>query len=131
MSVGATVTSTLNLFADNAGAALNQEMAERAMEESRTDPRYCWLGELPRWQARRLIARSRLMVLSSVMEGGANVISEALAASTPILSSRIEGSVGLLGEEYPGYFEVGDSEGLAKLRAALPRCHITCRQGGR
>jgi glycosyltransferase involved in cell wall biosynthesis len=49
------------------------------------------------------------------MEGGANAISEALAWGVPILSSRIPGSVGLLGAAYPGYFEPGDTAGLARL----------------
>lgn len=33
----------------------------------------------------------------------------------PILASRIPGSVGILGEDYPGYFSAGDTEGLRKL----------------
>ncbi|MCH7841078.1 MAG: glycosyltransferase, partial [Planctomycetes bacterium] len=77
--------------------------------------RYRWLGERPRWKAMGILARSRLMVLTSKMEGGANAISEALAAKIPILSSRIGGSIGLLGEKYPGYFPVGDTGALATL----------------
>jgi glycosyltransferase involved in cell wall biosynthesis len=49
------------------------------------------------------------------MEGGANVLSEAIAASVPILASRIDGNVGILGANYPGYFEVGDTRQLARL----------------
>jgi glycosyltransferase involved in cell wall biosynthesis len=55
------------------------------------------------------------MVLSSRMEGGANVISEALADEVPILASRIAGSVGILGAGYPGFFPTGDTAGLARL----------------
>jgi glycosyltransferase involved in cell wall biosynthesis len=55
------------------------------------------------------------MVLSSVSEGGANVISEAVAAGVPVLASRIDGSVGLLGRDYPGYFPVGDTAALTRL----------------
>ena len=55
------------------------------------------------------------MVLSSLSEGGANVISEAVAAGVPVLASRIDGSVGLLGRDYPGYFPVGDTRALAQL----------------
>jgi glycosyltransferase involved in cell wall biosynthesis len=55
------------------------------------------------------------MVLSSLSEGGANAISEAVAADLPILATRIDGSLGLLGRDYPGYYPVGDTEALARL----------------
>jgi putative glycosyltransferase (TIGR04348 family) len=101
----------------HAGAALTPESARAARQEEAANPRYRWLGSLPRWRALRLLARARALVLTSQMEGGANVISEALACSVPILCSRIPGSTGILGSDYPGYFEVGDSEGLAALLA--------------
>ena len=62
-----------------------------------------------------LLARSRLVVLSSRAEGGANVISEALAYGVPVLASRIPGTLGLLGPDYPGYFDVGDTRALTAL----------------
>ena len=97
------------------GAAMDERMAGRARAESRANPRYQWLGEQPRWRVRKVLARSALCVLSSKLEGGANVVSEAIVAGVPLLASRIAGSVGLLGESYPGYFRVGDTEGLARL----------------
>jgi putative glycosyltransferase (TIGR04348 family) len=78
------------------GKALSAEMAEQAHAEMAANPRYRWLGELPRWQALRVLARSHVLVLSSLTEGGANVISEALALGVPIVASRIAGSMGLL-----------------------------------
>lgn len=54
-------------------------------------------------------------MLSSRMEGGASVLSEAIAASVPILASRIDGNVGILGADYPGYFDVGNTTQLARL----------------
>jgi glycosyltransferase involved in cell wall biosynthesis len=54
-------------------------------------------------------------VLSSLSEGGANVMSEAVAARVPVLATRIDGSIGLLGRDYPGYFPIGDTEALARL----------------
>lgn len=99
----------------HAGAALSEEMGRQAKMESATNPRYEWLGELPHWKAMRLLARCRLLVLTSIMEGGANVISEALAAGVPILSSRIPGSIGLLGADFPGYFAPQDTRALATL----------------
>ena len=99
----------------HAGKAMAPDMARRAREEQKANSRYQWLGELPRWRVRRLLGRSRLMVLSSHMEGGANVISEAAAAGLPVLASRIPGSVGLLGEGYAGFFPVGDTDALSEL----------------
>ena len=62
-----------------------------------------------------MLARSRLLALTSTMEGGANAVSEAIACGTPVVSSRISGSIGLLGEAYPGYFPVGDTAALTSL----------------
>jgi putative glycosyltransferase (TIGR04348 family) len=97
------------------GGALSDYMAERARIEDAENPRYQWLGELPRWRALYVLAGSRLLSLTSESEGGANVISEALAASVPIVASQIPGSIGLLGPDYPGYFPVGDTRALADL----------------
>jgi glycosyltransferase involved in cell wall biosynthesis len=85
------------------------------------NPRYCWLGEVPRPEALRILARCRLLALTSWHEGGANVISEAIAASVPVVSSRIPGSIGLLGADYPGYFTPGNTRELADLLARLER----------
>ena len=68
-----------------------------------------------------LLARSHLLVLTSRQEGGANVISEAIAASTPVISSLIAGSVGILGKDYPGYFPVGE---IVALRKQLHRAEL-------
>jgi len=97
------------------GAALTHAMAFRARMEMQRNPRYRWLGEVPRAKALRILARSRLLVLTSRLEGGANVVSEALAGGVPIVSSRIAGSIGILGADYPGYFPVGDTRALAAM----------------
>ena len=55
------------------------------------------------------------MVLSSQSEGGANCLSEAIVCSVPSLCSEIDGSVGMLGEDYPGYFPTSDERALADL----------------
>jgi putative glycosyltransferase (TIGR04348 family) len=97
------------------GSAMTKAMARRARAESKRNRRYRWLGEQPRWRVRRILARSQLTVLSSRMEGGANVLSESLVASVPVLASRIPGNQGVLREDYPGYFTVGDTRSLARL----------------
>jgi len=95
------------------GKAHDESWAERARAEMARNPRYIWRGEVPGWQVRRQFAKSHLMVLSSIMEGGANVISEAVVADLPVIASDIDGSVGLLGADYAGYYPVGDTKALA------------------
>ena len=51
----------------------------------------------------------------SRIEGGANVVVEAVRSGVPVLASRIDGNVGLLGGDYDGYFPVGDAAALATL----------------
>jgi glycosyltransferase involved in cell wall biosynthesis len=97
------------------GAAETPAWAAAAKAEMAINPRYVWRGDRPRADVRRLLGRARAMVLSSLSEGGANVISEAVAAGVPILATRIDGSLGLLGRGYPGYYPVGDTEALARL----------------
>jgi len=99
----------------HAGAALTPEMEEEARAEQRGNPRYQWLGDLARTEALTLLARSHLLALTSRLEGGANVVSEALAISVPVVSSCIPGSIGLLGADYPGYFPAGDTMALKAL----------------
>ncbi len=97
------------------GRALSAGMERRAKAEARRNPRYRWLGERPQKATLRRLSRSDLLVLTSRSEGGANVISEAVAAGVPVVSSRIPGTEGLLGASYPGYFPLGDSKALADL----------------
>jgi putative glycosyltransferase (TIGR04348 family) len=103
------------------GGAMTDAMAARARKEMNSNQRYQWLGEQPRSRVKRILAKSRLCVLSSRIEGGANVVSEAIVASVPILASRIDGNVGILGADYPGLFDVGDTEQLARLLARAER----------
>jgi len=99
----------------HAGAPLSVAWKKAALREARENPRYRYLGELPLARARGLIARSRLLSLTSRLEGGANVVSEAVAAGTPILASRIPAMEAILGEDHPGLFEFGATEELAGL----------------
>jgi putative glycosyltransferase (TIGR04348 family) len=97
------------------GAALSDDMAEQARAMAARNPRYDYLGGLPRDKALGVLSRCRLMSLTSEMEGGANVISEAIVLGVPVIASRIAGSIGLLGDDYPGYFPFGDTKALADL----------------
>jgi len=97
------------------GKAHTSEWAKWAKQEMLNNPRYTWHGEVSHHKIRQIYQRSHCLVLPSIMEGGANVISEALVAGLPIIASDIEGSVGLLGKHYQAYYPVGDESSLKKL----------------
>ncbi|MSP16608.1 MAG: TIGR04348 family glycosyltransferase [Myxococcales bacterium] len=102
-----------------AGGAHTDADLAAARVEAAENPRLTLLGELARQDALTQLARAELLVVTSRLEGGANAVSEALAAGVPVLSTRIGGSVGMLGDDYPGLFPVGDAAALAAL---LARC---------
>lgn len=98
------------------GGALNREMRVRAEAWKKLDKgRYRWLGSIPHVQALRWLSKSHLLVVSSIMEGGANVICEAARIGVPVLASRIPGNLGMLGRDYRGYYPVRDDRALARL----------------
>jgi putative glycosyltransferase (TIGR04348 family) len=99
----------------HAGGALDRRLARLAIKEESHNKRYQWLGELPHWKVRRLIATSHLVAVTSLIEGGSNVLCEALASSVPVIASKISGLMGTLGEDYPGYFPAGDTPACASL----------------
>ena len=99
----------------NLGAALSALEEDRAQREMNLNPRYRWRGEVSSSRVREILARSQLFVISSRMEGGANALGEAIVAGLPVLASRISGSIGILGDDYPGYFDVGNTAELARL----------------
>jgi putative glycosyltransferase (TIGR04348 family) len=97
------------------GAIIDADLGIRARREMKTNARYRWCGEVRRSTLRQVLARGWLMVLSSKLEGGANVLSEAISAELPVLSSSIPGSIGILGCDYAGYFDVGSTRELREL----------------
>jgi len=103
------------------GQAMTPEMDRQARALMRAEPRYRWLGELDHAAAMRWLARSHVMVISSRMEGGAHVVSEAIAIGVPVIASAISGNIGLLGDDYPAYFPVADEAALAAQLARAQR----------
>lgn len=104
------------------GAEGEPELAAQASATARECPGYQWLGGLPHEDTLQHIRAAHVLVHTSAMEGGAHVILEAVRCGTPVLASRVPGNVGMLGEDYAGYFPHGDAAELARLLAA-------CRQG--
>ena len=126
------MTAALLLAADSPlrithiGGALDPALGALAQETMQACPLYRWLGALPRTSARRHMASAQALVHMSRMEGGANVVIEAVRSGVPVLASRIDGNVGLLGADYDGYFPVGDAPALARLmqRAATDEAFL-------
>ena len=97
------------------GGALESSLGQAASATQAVNPRYHWLGNLPHSTVRQRLARSHAMALCSLMEGGANVIIEAVTSGVPVLASDISGNRGMLGAHYAGYFPVGEAAALARL----------------
>ena len=97
------------------GQAMNSQMGDLARNYNATLNRYQWIGEVSHADTLRMLSQSRLMVISSLMEGGAHVVSEAIALGIPVIASDIPGNRGLLGESYPAYYPVGEECALANL----------------
>lgn len=97
------------------GRALSAEMEAKAGELQSRIPRWLWQGEVSHEEVADRLSRAHLMIISSLMEGGANVICEALAASVPVIASDIPGNIGMLGQDYPGYYPVGDEHHLVQV----------------
>jgi putative glycosyltransferase (TIGR04348 family) len=101
------------------GAPLDEALAATAQKLSAQNPHYHWSGAMAHGLTRAAIKRAHVLIHPSIMEGGANVIVEALTSGTPVIASKMSGNVGMLGQNYEGYFPVGDEITLVAL---LKRC---------
>ena len=108
-----------DLLVDHIGEALDPALGAEARQLMAECPSYRWLGPRPHAETRRRIQHAQVLLHPSRIEGGAHVVIEAVRSGTPVLASRIDGNLGLLGEGYPGTFEVGAGDELA---THLARC---------
>jgi glycosyltransferase involved in cell wall biosynthesis len=109
------VRADSRLVVEHVGDSLDAAFAADALRENASAGRWRWLGPRSRLATLRAIASAHLLVLPSRSEGGPGVLAEAVMASTPILATRTEGAVGMLGSDHPGLFEPGDAPALARL----------------
>ena len=103
------------------GGELDPALAAEVRVLGAADSRYRWLGPLSQAATRQRLKRCHLLLLPSLMEGGANVLIEAVTSGVPVLGSDIAGNRGMLGAGYPGWFPVGSAAGLADLIARAMR----------
>ena len=108
-----------DIFIDHIGDALDADLGTQAQACAAQYPNYRWLGGLPHASTLRHIQRAHVLVHTSRMEGGAHVVLEAVCSGTPVIASKIDGNLGMLGANYSGYFAFDDAQGLADL---LLRC---------
>jgi glycosyltransferase involved in cell wall biosynthesis len=108
------------ILIDHIGAALDPDLGAQAQATARDCPHYRWLYALSHTQTRQRIQQAHVLVHASAMEGGAHVVMEAVRAGTPVIASRIDGNVGMLGADYAGYFDWDNAQQLSHL---LRRCH--------
>jgi putative glycosyltransferase (TIGR04348 family) len=118
MAAARLLTPANGVLIDHIGAPLDAALGQAAQATQALCPHYRWLGALPHAQTLQRIQRAHLLVHTSCMEGGAHVLMEAICSGTPVLASRIDGNMGLLGADYAGVFEPGDAKGLAHLLMA-------------
>lgn len=104
-----------DILLDHIGQALDTALGDEARALAQSHPPYRWLGALPHARTRERIQKAHVLVHPSRMEGGAHVVIEAVRSGTPVIASRIDGNVGLLGDDYGGYFPPGDDAALATL----------------
>jgi putative glycosyltransferase (TIGR04348 family) len=114
-----------DIFIDHIGEPLDETLGEQARATALECPNYRWLGGLTHDATRARIQRAHVLIHASKMEGGAHVVMEAVCSGTPVLASRIDGNVGMLGANYPGYFELGNAQGLAGLLVRIRKCQLT------
>jgi putative glycosyltransferase (TIGR04348 family) len=113
--------SELPIFLTIIGDALDAALGDAARALAGIDPRVRWPGPRSHARTRQAIKRAHLLLCPSRMEGGANVVVEAVTAGTPVIGSRVSGNVGMLGDDYRGYFPVGEAAALAALLARVWR----------
>lgn len=99
----------------HAGSAHNADWQSQAEAEMAANSRYQWLGGLESSEASDLLASADLLACTSLLEGGANVVTEAIALGIGVAGTEIGGNRGMLGPDHRGLVPVGDFEALARL----------------
>lgn len=114
-----------DILIDHIGDALDPVLGEAARSTMAECPNFRWLGGQPHEATRRRIQHAHLLIHASRIEGGAHVVMEAVCSGTPVLASRIDGNIGMLGADYAGYFDWGDARALAEtiVRCRATQCH--------
>ena len=126
MQAARLIAPQAGILIDHIGHALDPALAREAEATAHACPHYRWLQGRSHADTLRRIQCAHLLVHTSRSEGGALVIAEAITSGTPVLATRIDGNVGLLGADYGGLIGPDDAAGLA---TRLQQCRIEQQSG--
>ena len=108
-AVAKLATSEIHFHAYGAGSEY-QDKLEQAAE---TYPKFHFHGVQERDVVLAAMQSARVLLNTSTEEGGANAICEAVMIGLPVIASRIDGNLGMLGDGYGGFFTSEETDGLA------------------
>ena len=97
------------------GYCLERNLGVILSKESESNERYNWIGGLNELDTRETLSQSDVLLITSIDEGAGRVVGEAIELGVPIISTRNSGVLGLLGDNYEGYYPVSDSNLLSKM----------------
>ncbi|MGJ8657869.1 MAG: glycosyltransferase [Akkermansiaceae bacterium] len=109
------------------GKEVDVDSGEIARKWEVEDSRFQWLGGVSYKESLKWMQRSVVTINTSLMEGGANSVGESIVLGVPVLASKVEGNVGMLGEDYVGYFSANSEQELAELmyRVLNDQCFLS------
>jgi len=109
---------SVHVYGDGEGG-----LALKMLAATASSAPFLWKGKTDHAALIEKLAQADLLLNTSIQEGGANAICEAICLGLPVVASRISGNVGMLGEDYEGYFASGNAEsGAESLAEILVRC---------
>lgn len=100
----------INSYGDASG-----ELAIEMSKSSEEVAHFQWCGKVGHAELLGKMARAHVLLNTSILEGGANAICEAVSMGLPVVASDIRGNVGMLGHDYPGLFPSGDVREMVDL----------------
>ncbi len=91
------------------------QMAQDMLGASSELMNFDWHGKIDHAALLQKMEHAYLLLNTSTQEGGANAICEAITMGLPVIASKIRGNIGMLGEDYLGFFPSGDARALVEL----------------
>ena len=97
------------------GYCLDEELGLELTQENKSNIRYEWVGGLSKLEAMTILSESHVLLITSQHEGAGRVVGEAIQLGVPIISTNNLGVTGILGDDYEGYYPVGDAKALSDI----------------